>query len=170
MGQGTLSLSSLAVDGCFPGQASGSTLTIGRRQCAPVPSGRAPGPSRAGFLYIKSTGRVESAAVALGSSSGRAPEKHLPPVAALLGQRTLSPVESSEGFPPGPCAAPSSRSCCWLWSSARRLGGQLPRYQQAQVEALSWPRCIPAAATGLWVSVPPYGEIPGLSFSEGLTS
>lgn len=54
MGQGTLSLSSLAVDGWFPGQASGSTLTIGRRQCAPVPSGRAPGPSRAGFLYIKS--------------------------------------------------------------------------------------------------------------------
>ncbi|XP_052598315.1 gastrin-releasing peptide isoform X1 [Peromyscus californicus insignis] len=38
----------------FPDRHPGAWFAIGRRQCAPVPGGRAPGPSRAGFLYIKS--------------------------------------------------------------------------------------------------------------------
>lgn len=57
----------------------------------------------------------------------------------------------SEGFPPGSCAAPSSRSSCWRWSSARRPGDQRPRCRWA--EGQCWPRCTRAATTGRWVSV-----------------
>lgn len=58
----------------------------------------------------------------------------------------------SEGFPPGPCAAASSLSSCWRWSSARRPGGRPPRCRRAQGPC--WTRCTRAATTGRWVSVP----------------
>lgn len=133
-----------------PGRHPGARLAMGRRQCAQVPGGRAPGPSRAGFLYIKS-----GASSSLQQwRSKRRWQRSLPPVAAPLGQRALSFTESPEDFPPGPCEASSSHFCCWRWSSARRPGGQLLQCPQAQVEGLSWPRCTRAAATGLWVSVP----------------
>lgn len=133
-----------------PGRHPGARLAKGRRQCALVPGGRAPGPSRAGFLYIKS-----GASWSLQQwRSKQRWQRSFSPVAAPLGQSALSFTKSPEDFPPEPCEAWSSHFCCWRWSFARRPGGQLLQCPQAQAEGLSWPRCTRAAATGLWVSVP----------------
>lgn len=63
----------------FPARHLGARLAIGRRQCSQAPGGRAPSPSRAGFLYIKSGPRGVCSSGALEAA-----------VAELLGTVLLS--------------------------------------------------------------------------------
>lgn len=98
MGQGTLRLSLLVIDGWFTSQASWSPARYEETSVRSVPGGRAPGPSRAGFLYIKSGA---SSSLQQWRSKQRW-QRSFPPVAAPLGQRALSFTESPEDFPPGP--------------------------------------------------------------------
>lgn len=65
MGQGTLSLSSLAVDGWFPGQASGSIARYRETSVRSGPGWKCPRPLPRRLPLYKVRGRVESAAVAL---------------------------------------------------------------------------------------------------------
>lgn len=65
MGQGTLSLSSLAIDGWFPCQASGSKARYRETSVRSGPGWKNPRPLPRRLPLYKVQGRVESAAVAL---------------------------------------------------------------------------------------------------------
>lgn len=152
----------------FPARHLGARLAIGRRQCAPVPSGRAPGPSRTGFLYIKSGAawslqqwcskqQCQSSGEASSSCRCSVGTKHSQPSRELRGlpSRTMRGSELSLLLlalvlcqaPRGP-AAPVSTGA----------GG-------GTVLAKMYPR-----GSHWAVGKCPYSEIPGLFSSEGLTS
>lgn len=109
---------------------------------------------------------MEPAAVARAAAAEllRGPD---PTVAPPRGERAVRPASPrrSKGFPPGPCAAASSRSSCWRWSSARRPGGRPLRCRRA--EGPCWPRCTRAATTGRWVSVRRALVLGGISQPKG---
>lgn len=95
MGQGILSLSSLAIDGWFPGQASWSLVRYRETSVRSGPGWKSPRPLPRRLPLYKVRGRVESAAVALELLGT------IPPVAAPPGTARSQLHRELRGLPAG---------------------------------------------------------------------